>query len=146
MWFNTFCMPSHCASGSWEPSFCAASVEGTGVVLGLLSRFLKTIIATQLSVCALAMRLCESNCYNLQAETDVKRFRRAPGVEVKLPSPCLAKTTLALRPAEPLSCRCRPPPQVDPTLLDAVISIHLKRHLCCGCVYKSSLETANLNL
>jgi len=48
MWFNTFCMPSHCALGSWEPSFCAASVEGTGVVLGLLSRFLaETMVAMQ---------------------------------------------------------------------------------------------------
>lgn len=32
-------MASHSASGSCEPSFCCASVDGTGVELGLLSRF-----------------------------------------------------------------------------------------------------------
>jgi len=51
-------MPSHCAAVRWEPSFCAASVVGMGVVLGLLSRFLVTILAVWL--CGSARTQCDN--------------------------------------------------------------------------------------
>jgi hypothetical protein len=38
-------MPSHCAAVKCEPLFCAGSVVGMGVLLGLLSRFWVTIFA-----------------------------------------------------------------------------------------------------